>query len=114
MATVPVKSLEQSGVYSEQHPWELTSQTLEMNRRQDSEALPIWQAPIQPQPDPQMMIPPRYGYVNTELTFSDVITGEYTRIERSHIIDTMMTDWSGERGSYEASERPHVNYLTGL
>ena len=103
-----------SGVYSEQHPWELTSQTLELYRRQDSEALPGWHAPIEAEPDPYAMIPPRYGYAMQEPSFTDVITGEYTRLDRSHIIDTMMTDWSGQRGSYEATERPHVNYLTGL
>jgi hypothetical protein len=102
------------GVYSEQHPWELTSQTLEVQRRQDANYLPAWMPPVPVQPDPANMIPPRYGYSTEEPTLSDVVSGQYTRIMRSHIIDTMMTDWSGERGSYEASERPHVNYLSGL
>ena|SRR5271170_3480096 len=111
---VPVGTKNPDGVYSQQHPWELTSQTLEMYRRQDAEALPTWRPPIRQQPDPYAMIPPRYGWTTEEMSFSDVISAEYTRVERSHVVDTMMTDWSGERGSYEATERPHVNYLTGL
>lgn len=95
----------QDGVYN-RRPWELTSQTLEMYRRQDADMAPSWSPPVPPQPDPQAMIPPAYGYSTAELTIDDILDGNYSRLQASGVQDAMPTDFSGQQGSYQATMRP--------
>lgn len=95
----------QDGVYN-RRPWELTSQTLEMYRRQDADMAPSWYPPVVPSPDPYAMLPPMYGYRTEELGIDDILDGNYSRLQASHANDDMPTNFSGQQGSYEATMRP--------
>jgi hypothetical protein len=101
-----VPDSEGDGRYSYQKPWELTSQTLEMQRRQTADAAPPWYPAIVPQPDPAEMVPPMYGYRTEELGIDDILDGVYTRLQGSAVRDNALLDWSGEQGSYEGTMRP--------
>jgi hypothetical protein len=92
---------EGDGRYSYQAPWELTSTTLEMQRRQQADVAPAWYPAIVPQPDPREMVPPMYGYRTSELTISDILNGYSSRLDSSK-----MMDFSGQQGGYEGSMRP--------
>ena len=109
----------QDGVYSRQHPWELTSQTLEMYRRQDADNAPQWSPPVPPRPDmlqPGLpgaraqvraaMVPPLTGYATAELGIDDILDGAYSRLQASHARDDMPTGFSGQQGGYQSSMRP--------
>jgi hypothetical protein len=96
----------QDGVYARQKPWELTSQTLEMQRRQDADVAPQWYPAIVPQPDPYAMIPPMYGYRIEELSISDILDGIGSRLQGSPARDNALFDQSGQQGSYEGTMRP--------
>lgn len=93
------------GVYARQHPWELTSQTLEMQRREWADDAQSWYAPVVPQPDAHDMVPPMYGYRTTELGIDDILNDVYSRLDGSRAADAMPTDFTGERGGYTASSR---------
>jgi hypothetical protein len=94
------------GRYSYTRPWELTSQTLEMQRRLDADVAPNWYPAIVPVPDARDMVPPMYGYRTTELGIADILDGTYSRVQGSHIHDSPLFDQSGQQGSYEATQRP--------
>ena len=96
----------QDGRYSYQRPWELTSQTLEMQRREAADDAPQWYPAIVPQPDPYAMVPPMYGYRTQELTITDILDGDYSRLQASTARDSALLDWSGQQGAYEATMRP--------
>jgi hypothetical protein len=101
-----VPDSEGDGVYARQKPWELTSQTLEMQRRGDADTAPNWYPAIVPQPDPEEMVPPMYGYRTAELGISDILNGVYTRLQGSPVRDNALLDWSGQQGGYEGTMRP--------
>jgi hypothetical protein len=86
-------------------PWQLTSEALS-NARTWWNASPPWYPAVPATNNPQEMIPPRYGYRTEELTISDVLNGVSSRLDSSHARDSMMTDWSGQPGGYEATMRP--------
>lgn len=94
------------GRYSYQQPWELTSQTLELQRRQAADVAPPWYPAVVPQPDPRAMVPPLYGYRTEELGIADILDGAYSRLQASPARDASLLDWSGQPGSYEATTRP--------
>ena len=95
----------QDGVYN-RRPWELTSQSLELFRRQEADIAPNWYPAVIPQPDPYAMLPPMYGYRTEELGIDDILNDVYSKLQGSPVADAMPTDWTGERGGYEASSRP--------
>ncbi len=97
----------QDGVYA-RRPWELTSQTLELYRREWVDDADQWYPPVVPQPDPEMMVPPMYGYRTQELTIYDILNDVYSRLQgsRSQVQDAMPTDFSGQQGGYQATMRP--------
>lgn len=95
----------QDGVYA-RRPWELTNQTLELDRRLDADIAPPWYPPVVPQPDPYQMVPPVYGYRTQELGIQDLLDGVFTRLQGSRLTDSMPTDFSGQQAGYEATMRP--------
>jgi hypothetical protein len=114
-----VPDSEGDGRYSYSRPWELTSQTLEMQRRQQADAAPPWYPSIVPTPDaPQPglpgaremvranMVPPEFGYRTEELGISDILDGIGSRLQGSPVRDNALLDWSGSQGSYEGTLRP--------
>jgi hypothetical protein len=96
-----VPDSEGDGRYSYTRPWELTSQTLEMQRRTDADTAPNWYPAVVPSPDPEQMIPPTYGYRTEELGISDILGGVTSRLQGSKLFD-----WSGSEGAYEGTMRP--------
>jgi hypothetical protein len=96
-----VPDSEGDGVYARQKPWELTSQTLEMQRRQEADVAPNWYPAVVPSPDPYEMIPPMYGYRTEELNITDILDGVSSRLDGSKLFD-----WSGQQGGYEGTMRP--------
>ena len=96
----------QDSQYAYDKPWQLTSEALS-NARTWWNAGPPWYPPVPDSPNPRNMVPPRYGYPPHELTINDVLSGVYSRLNASsHAGDSMMTDWSGQTGGYEATMRP--------
>lgn len=95
----------QDGIYA-RRPWELTSQSLELYRRQDADLAANWYPAVVPQPDPRAMVPPMYGYRTEELGIDDILDDVYSRLQGSQVKDAMPTDFSGQQGSYEATMRP--------
>jgi hypothetical protein len=93
-----VPDSEGDGRYGYQKPWELTSQTLEMQRRQEA---PSWYPAVVPSPDPYDMVPPMYGYRTEELNITDILDGVSSRLDGSKLFD-----FSGQNGAYEATMRP--------
>jgi hypothetical protein len=89
-------------------PWELTSQTLELNRREDADVEPQWIPPVPVAMDPYEMVPPAYGYRTEELGIDDILDNVGSKLQSSHIADAMPTDWSGSSGSYQGSERNSI------
>lgn len=107
------------GVYARQRPWELTSQTLEMFRREQADNAPQWAPDVVPVPDAaqpglpgaremvrENMVPPMYGYRTQELGIDDILDGAYSRLQASAARDNPLFDWSGQQGSYEGTFRP--------
>ena len=73
---------EGDGRYDYTRPWELTSQTLEMQRRQEADMAPQWYPAVVPSPDPYEMLPPMYGYRTEELNITDILDGVSSRLRR--------------------------------
>lgn len=97
---------EGDGRYDYTRPWELTSQTLEMQRRQEADMAPQWYPAVVPSPDPYEMLPPMYGYRTEELNITDILDGVSSRLDGSHVHDSPLFDQSGQQGSYEGTMRP--------
>jgi hypothetical protein len=108
----------QDGIYA-RRPWELTSQTLELYRREQADDADQWYPPVMPSPDALLpglpgareqvraaMVPPEYGYRTAELTIDDILNDVYSRLQGSHVNDAMPTGFSGQQGGYEATMRP--------
>lgn len=96
----------QDSQYSYDKPWQLTSEALS-NARTWWQASPPWYPPTPTSSNPYEMVPPRFGYRDTELTVNDVLEGVYSRLDStSHAGDTMPDDFSGQTGSYEGTMRP--------
>ena|ERR1700689_2153167 len=95
------------GVYY-RRPWELTSQTLELNRREDADMAPQWVTPVPFAEDPYEMVPPMYGYRTEELGIDDILKNIGSRLQSSHVADAMPTDWSGHEGGYQGTERNSI------
>lgn len=66
---------------------------------------PTWHSPVPIRPDPYQMVPPMYGYRTEELGIQDILNGVYSRVNDRSVEDSQMTDWSGQKGGYEATLR---------
>lgn len=64
-----------------------------------------WYPPVPIRPNPEAMVPPKFGYRTEELGIQDVLNGVYSRVNDRSVNDSMMTDWSGQKGGYEATMR---------
>ena len=94
----------QDGRYAYDRPWSLTAERL-ATERTFMNASEVWHPPMPVRPNPEDMIPPRYGYPPHQLTINDILDGYSSRLSL-HARDAMPTDFSGQTGSYAASMRP--------